>query len=129
MSAPLLPKVKAELNQMENKGVIHRVMEATPWCTPMVPVLKKSDDIQICVDLKQLNKIVCCEKFQMPTMDEILPKLAGATAFSKLDASSGFWSVPLHPDSYNYTTFITPFGRYVFDRLPFGITSTPEICQ
>ena len=49
--------------------------------------------------------------------------------FSKLDANSGFWQVKLNSKSALLTTFITPFGRYCFNRLPFGITSGPEYFQ
>ena len=49
--------------------------------------------------------------------------------FSKLGASCGYWQIPLHPESSRLTTFITPSGRFCFRRLPFGITSAPEIFQ
>ena len=47
----------------------------------------------------------------------------------KLDANSGFWQIPLSEESRLLTTFITPFGRYAFNKLPFGISSAPEIFQ
>ena len=65
----------------------------------------------------------------MPTVDEVLGQVSGGQVFSKLDANSGFWQVPLGPDSQLLTTFITSFGRYCFQKLPFGITSAPEIFQ
>ena len=65
----------------------------------------------------------------LPNLDDIKPKLHGATVFSKLDASGGFHQLPLDPESCHLTTFITPFGRYCFQRVPFGITSAPEIFQ
>ena len=69
------------------------------------------------------------EKRTLPILDDVLHKLTGSTVFSKLDASSGFLQIPLDPGSSKLTTFITPFGRYCFRRLPFGITSAPEIFQ
>ena len=55
-----------------------------------------------------------------------LAQLAGAKVFSKLDANSGFWQIPLSQSSRLLTTFITPMGRYCFNKLPFGISSAPE---
>lgn len=127
---PMLQKVKEELKRMENNGVIERVTQPTEWCAPMVPVLKKNTaKARICVDLTKLNKSVKREHYILPTPDEVTAKLSGATVFSSLDAASGFWQILLHPDSCKLTTFITPFGRYCFKRLPFGITSAPEIFQ
>ena len=65
----------------------------------------------------------------LPNLDDVLPKLAGAKYFSKLDASIGFYQVPLHEDKWKLTTFITPLGRFCFKKVPFGITSAPEIFQ
>ena len=65
----------------------------------------------------------------MPTLEDIAPKLAGAKIFSTLDASCGFWQILLEETSRKLTTFITPIGRFCFRRLPFGITSAPEIFQ
>ena len=129
VSVPLLPKVKAELNRMVQCGVIEEITEPTEWCAPMVPVPRKEGRVRICVDLTRLNKAVQREKYTLPTLDDILPKLAGSCVFSVLDAASGFWQIPLHKDTARLTTFLTPFGRYFFHRLPFGITSAPEIFQ
>ncbi len=49
--------------------------------------------------------------------------------FSKLDANSGFWQIPLSQSSRLLTTFVTPMGRYCFNKLPFGISSAPEHFQ
>ena len=92
----------------------------------MVVVPKTNGRVRICVDLTQLNRSVCRERHILPAIDQILAQLVGATVFSKLDANSGFWQVPLASDSALLTTFITPFGRFCFHRLPFGITSAPE---
>ncbi|XP_061127410.1 uncharacterized protein K02A2.6-like [Syngnathus typhle] len=126
---PLLGKVKEELERMESIGVISRVEEPTEWCSGMVPVPTKSDSVRICVDLTHLNEAVCREKYILPSVEQTLGSLTGAKVFSKLDANRGFWQVPLAPESAHYTTFITPFGRFHFNRLPFGIASAPEHFQ
>ncbi|XP_063048477.1 uncharacterized protein K02A2.6-like [Engraulis encrasicolus] len=127
---PLLPKVEKELGRMLELGIIEHVTGPTDWCAPMVPAEKKNkDQVRVCVDLKRLNKAVKRELYVLPTLEDIAPKLAGAKVFSTLDASSGFWQIPLDPDSQKLTTFITPMGRFCFKRLPFGISSAPEIFQ
>nr|KAG5711948.1 hypothetical protein BaRGS_026389 [Batillaria attramentaria] len=65
----------------------------------------------------------------LPTLDDLLYKLKGSTIFSRLDATSGFHQLPLDNESAKLTTFITPFGRYFYRRVPFGISSAPEIFQ
>ena len=93
------------------------------WCP------KKSGNVRICVDLKPLNESVLREVHPLPKVDDTLAYLAGARVFSKLDANSGFWQIPLSQSSRLLTTFITPTGRYCFNKLSFGISSAPEHFQ
>ena len=72
---------------------------------------------------------MCREKHLLPAVEQTLAQLAGAKVFSKLDANSGFWQIPLSPESALLTTFITLFVHFCFHRLPFGITSALEHFQ
>ena len=126
---PLRSKVQDELTRMESEGIISKVDEPTLWCAGMVAVPKKSGTVRICVDLKRLNQSVMREVYPLPKVDETLAQLSGATIFTRLDANSGFWQIPLSPESRLLTTFVTPFGRYCFNKLPFGISSAPEHFQ
>ncbi len=126
---PMLPKVKAEIESMLRQNVISPVTVPTEWCSGMVCVPKANGNVRICVDFTQLNKGVKREVHPMPSVDESLSKLGQGKVFSKLDANSGFWQVPLDEQSKLLTTFMTPFGRFCFNRLPFGISSAPEIFQ
>ena len=130
IAIPLLPKVKAELERMEEMGVVRRVSEPTNyWCVGMVVVPKPGGRVRICVDLSRLNESVCRERHPLPAVEQTLAQLAGARVFTKLDANSGFWQIPLAQESAPLTTFIRPFGRFCFNRLPFGITSVPKHFQ
>ena len=113
---------------MEQLGVISKVEGPTEWCARMVVVPKPDGNVRICVDLTKLNESVCRER-HLPAVEQTLAQLAVAQVFTKLDANSGFWQIPLSTDSSLLTTFLTPFGRYCFNRLPFGITSAPEHFQ
>ena len=67
--------------------------------------------------------------YPLPKVDETLVELSGATIFTCLDGNSGFWKIPLSPESCLLTTFITPFERYCFNKLLFGILNAPEHFQ
>ncbi|MCY3930012.1 MAG: RNase H-like domain-containing protein, partial [Acidobacteria bacterium] len=129
VAIPLLPQVKKELTRMEQLGVIEKVEEPTDWCAGLVVVPKQNGKVRICVDLTKLNENVCRERHPLPAIEQILAQLSGAAVFSILDANSGFWQIPLSDESARLTTFISPYGRFCFRRLPFGITSAPEHFQ
>ena len=95
----------------------------------MVVVLKKNGEVRICIDFTELNKCVKREFYPLPSVDHVLGQLSGAKYFSKIDANSGSHQIPLSENSKRLTTFITPWGRYYFNRLPFGISSAPERFQ
>ncbi|GFO02651.1 Pol polyprotein [Plakobranchus ocellatus] len=124
---PLQSKVKKERERMKELDIIEEITEPTDWVSPMVPVPKTNGDVRICVDLRKLNQAVQREKYIIPMFDDIIHQLRGSTIFSKLDAQSGFWQLPLDPDTAKLTTFITPYGRFFMNRVPFGISSAPEI--
>jgi len=126
-------RVQVELKRMEDMGVISKVTEPTPWCAGLVVAPKaQPGKICLCVDLTHLNKWLCRERHILPAVDHTLAMLAGAKVFTKLDATSGFWQIPLSEESQLLTTFITPFGRYALNRLPAdpekvrAITEMPE---
>ena len=126
---PLLKKTEEEIQRMVNSKVIVPIEEPTDWCAPIVVVPKPSGNVRICVDLTKLNKAVKREVYEMPKVETTLGSIAEGTVYSKLDANSGFHQIELDPASVKLTTFITPFGRFAFNRLPYGITSAPEHFQ
>ena len=129
IALPLMSKVKEELDRLEKLNVITRVTEPTEWCAPIVVVPKSTGKIRLCVDYTKLNQCVKRERHMLPTVDHALGQMAGAKVMSKLDANSGFHQIKLTENSKSLTTFITPYGRYRYERLPFGINSGPEHYQ
>lgn len=95
----------------------------------MVTVIKPNGKLRICIDPRDLNKAIKREYYPMTTIEEISANMSNPKYFSVLDASSGFWQVKLNRESAKLCTFNTPFGRYMFKRLPFGISSAQDVFQ
>jgi len=81
------------------------------------------------MDPSDLNRAVMREHFPMQTVEDVISRMPNAKVFSVLDANHGFWQVKLAKNSSKLATFNTPFGRYSYTRLPFGIASAPEVFQ
>ena len=125
----LRSKIKDTLEELHSAGVIEPVSKPMPWISSMLAVPKKNGKIRICLDPKDLNKAILRENYPMPTIEDIATRLHGAKVFSVLDAKNGFWHVKLDEESSHLTTFHTPYGCYRWCRMPFGISSAPEVFQ
>lgn len=123
----LINKLKIEIKKMESAGIISKVEKPTDFVNSLVIVGKSDGSIRICLDPQYLNSCIKREHIQLPTIDEIAAKVKNAKYFTKLDANKAFWQIELSENSRELTTFNTPFGRYYFNRLPYGICSSPEV--
>ena len=102
--------VEKELERLESLDIIEKVTGPTPWVSPILVVPKSSGEVRICVDMREANKAVKREKHLMPTIDDLVTDLNGATIFSKLDLSSGYHQLELEPEIHHITTFSTHAG-------------------
>ncbi|KAL0867464.1 hypothetical protein ABMA27_008251 [Loxostege sticticalis] len=118
--------VRKKLLEMESQKIIEKVEGPSEWVSSITVVKKANGDLRICLDPKELNNAIKREHFRLPSLDEIVSNLSGAKYFSTLDAYSGFWQVALD-ESSSLCTFNTPFGRYKFLRMPYGICSASEV--
>ena len=122
-------RVKEELERLESQSILAKVEEPTSWCSRMVVATRKSGKLRICIDPRPLNKALKRERYPLPTLDDVIPKLSKSKVFSKLDLSNAYWHVHLDEESSLLTTFQTPFGRYRWRRLPFGTSVSSELFQ
>ena len=123
----VLPKLKVELDQMEREGIIRPCPETTDWVHNLVIVSKKNGDIRLCLDPKNLNKYLIRSVHHTASWEDVSASFAKGEFFSTLDAKSGYWSKKLSADSQLLTAFNTPFKKYCFVRLPFGLSVSSEI--
>ena len=119
-------KVKEELEKMIKLGVIAEQVEPTPWVSS-ITIVKKPNKIRICLDPTKLNKAIKRGQHATKTIEEVIAKTSGARYFSVIDANKGYWQIKLDIESSKLTTFNTPWGRYRYTRLPFGIKTAGDI--
>ncbi|KAK3703408.1 hypothetical protein QZH41_003904 [Actinostola sp. cb2023] len=120
---------KAELDSLCAQEILKKVDKPTDWVNSFVCVTKPNGSIRLCLDPKDLNKATKRPHHYTPTLEDILAKLNGAKYFSIVDARSGYWNIKLDEESSYYTTFNSPFGRYRFCRLPFGLICAQDVFQ
>ena len=116
---------RRELDRMQALGVISPTEVPTEFVNSVVMTIK----VRVCLDPKGLNKALVREHHHIKTREEICAALAGARFFTQLDLFSAFWQIPLDQESRKLTTFGTPFGKYHYNVLPFGVKPAREICQ
>ena len=121
--------VNNELVRMLEQDIIEEVTEASPWVSNLVIVPKKSGDLRVCCDLREVNKAVIRERYVLPKVEDTLHAMHGSKYFAKIDAKSGFFQLTLAEESRHVTTFITPRGCYRFKRTPFGLSDASEAFQ
>ena len=109
--------------------MIQKVEEHTDWCSSLAYSTKKDGSLCVCLDPQKLNASLKRCPHKIPTVEELNPMFANAKMFSKLDAKAGYWSIHLDEDSQLLTTFRTPFGRYCWKRLPFGLCVSQDLFQ
>ena len=121
--------LKKEINRLVAQEILKPVDAPTDWVSSMVVVMKSNGKIRLCIDPKPLNQALKRNHYPLPVIDDLLPELSKAKVFSVVDAKNGLWHVQLNTDSSFLTTFGTPWGRYRWTRMPFGISPAPEEFQ
>ena len=83
----------------------------------------------MCVDFRRLNTVTPQQQSYIPCLDDILERLGQSRVLSKVDLSKGFHQVLMSEKSKDLTTFVCPFGKYCFRRMPFGLKNAPAVFQ
>ena len=120
--------VKKEIIKLQSQGVLVPV-EFSEWATPLV-VVRKNNDIRLCLDLKQtLNKVTEKVIYPLPKIEDIMNTIRGAKCFTILDLRQAYLQLKVHPQSQQFLGVSTPWGIFRQTRLAFGLSCAAQVFQ
>ena len=99
------------------------------WVANLVPVRKKNGEIMLCVDFINLNRASLKDNYPLPKMDHILQKVVGASRMSMMGGFSGYNQVAVLLEVQKKTAFTTPWGKFMYARMPFGLINAGATFQ
>ncbi|KAJ9511604.1 hypothetical protein QJQ45_007365 [Haematococcus lacustris] len=120
-------ELKKQVQDLLAKGMIEP--SSSPFAAPILFVKKKSGELRMCLDYRQLNKITIRDQYPLPRVDDLFDKLSGCTVFSSLDLQAGYNQIRITPEDVPKTAFRTPDGHYQFKVLSFGLCNAPATFQ
>ncbi|KAJ9518388.1 hypothetical protein QJQ45_010285 [Haematococcus lacustris] len=127
MSKPEHDELRRQITDLLAKGLIEP--NSSPFAAPVLFVQKKSGELRMCIDYRQLNKITIRDQYPLPRIDDLFDQLAGKTVFSSLDLQAGYHQIRIPAEDVPKTAFRTPEGHYQFKVLCFGLTNAPATFQ
>jgi hypothetical protein len=124
----LLSVIEREVkNILEAKIIVP--LRYSEWVANLVPVRKKNGEIRLCVDFRNLNRSSLKDNYPLPKMDHVLEKVVGDNRISMIDGFSGYNQIVVHEDDREKTAFTTPWGTFMYDKMPFGLMNAGENFQ
>ena len=117
-------ETERQINELLQNGFIEE--SDSPWNSPIVLVRKKSGEYRFVCDYRLLNRVTEPMSFPIPHISDVFDTIADAKAevFSVLDLKSGFWQLPLDPQTASRSAFVTHQGVYSWTRMPFGMMNS-----
>ena len=128
------PKMREEMERQIKELLENGLIEpsTSEWRSPVVTLKKPGDaGYRFAIDYRKVNAVSEKTSFPLPRLDDVWDAIgeAKATYFTVLDMASGFWQLPLHPETKHKSSFITQQGQYQWNMMPFGLSNDTSTFQ
>jgi hypothetical protein len=124
----LLPIMEREVKKLLDAQII-MPLRYSEWVANLVPVRKKSGEIRLCVDFRNLNRSSKKENYPLPKMEHILQRVTGASRISMIDGFSGYKQISVLPEDKEKIAFTAPWGTFMYAKIPFGLMNVGATFQ
>ncbi|GFY22516.1 retrovirus-related Pol polyprotein from transposon 17.6 [Trichonephila clavipes] len=119
--------VNKQIDEWLEQGIVRP--SSSKYASPIVLVKKKDGTTRLCVDYRRLNRKLVKDRFPLPLIEDVLDRLQGAKVYTTLDLKNGFFHVDVNEDCKHLTSFVVPDGQFEFNKVPFGLSTSPSVFQ
>ena len=95
------------------------------WGAPILFAKKKDKTLRLCIEYRQLNRVIVKNRYPLPRIDDLFDQLKGAQAYSKIDLCTNYHQLRFRETDIPKTTFRMRYGYFEFTVMPFGLTNAP----
>ncbi|GJY25584.1 putative reverse transcriptase domain-containing protein [Tanacetum coccineum] len=120
-----MKELSDQLQELSDKGFIRP--SSSPWGAPVLFVKKKDGSFWMCIDYRELNKLMVKNRYPLPRIDDLFDQLQGSSIYSKIDLRSGYHQLRVREEDIPKTAFRTRYGHYEFQVMSFGLTNAPAV--
>jgi hypothetical protein len=124
----VLPIIEKEMKRLLEEKIIVP-LRYSKWVENLVPIRKKNREIRLCVNFRNLNRCSLKENYPLPKMDYILQRVVDTKRISMLDGYSRYNQIPVMEEDKKKTTFTTPWGTFMYEKMPFGLMNAGATFQ
>ena len=119
---------KEECRRFSQVGIWEHTLDST-WAAPTFIAPKKTNDVRIVTDFRELNKCIIRKPYPLPKVQDLLQKMEKFKYATAIDLRKGYYHIPLDEATSKLCTTVFPWGKYQYKRLPMGIATSPDIFQ
>uniref|UniRef100_A0A2N9G8S6 Reverse transcriptase domain-containing protein n=1 Tax=Fagus sylvatica TaxID=28930 RepID=A0A2N9G8S6_FAGSY len=128
MKPEVILKIKEEVEKQLKAGFLSTVTYSD-WVANIVLVPKKDGKVRMCVDYRDLNRASPKDNFPLPHIDTLVDNTATNAVFSFMDGFSGYNQIKMAEEDKSKTAFVTHWGTFVYDVMPFGLKNAGATYQ